>query len=318
MRLLFAQASDFRRERDFGQKISATIEFIAAHWRGLGQVLLYLVVPATLARHLLAAVVQRYLAVELPGPGAARPLDSASVLSRQLGLWKLIYASPAYWLNTLAGSVCFTLLMLSVYAYVGLLLQRRAPGPPVAVAEVWAGVRRGFIGTFFSLWGVVLLVGVGFGCLLVPGIYLSVALSLFFIVRQAEGTGFGQTLGRCLHLVRGKWWSTFGLIFITLLLLYIILVGEGAVAVLLSGGMSAALHASRTHSPLFTVVVTSIGSVATLLLYPPLLLALAFQYFNLVERKEGVGLRLLVDSLGQTPALQVSNAAYRPTDEGEY
>ena len=69
---------------------------------------------------------------------------------------------------------------------------------------------------------------------------------------------------------------------------------------------------------MFTIVVTCLSSAFKLLLYPPLLLILAFQYFNLVERHDGVGLRRLVDSLGQTAPPQVHNATYQPDDEGEY
>ena len=87
---------------------------------------------------------------------------------------------------------------------------------------------------------------------------------------------------------------------------------------MVSGGFSATLHALKDESPLVNVVLTSLGSFSTLLLYPPLLLALAFQYFNLVERREGAGLSLMVESLGQTAAPRVGSTNYRPDDDGEY
>lgn len=319
MVLPFTQESDFRRERDFGQKISATFEFIGAHWRPLGRVLLYLVLPAALVQNVLSVLVQREVHGHLREPrlhqGEAldNPLDIM-----QRAVWGTMTRSPLYWLNTAVGTAFITLLVLSIYGYVVLLLQRRTPGPAVAVSEVWQVVRRAFLGTFLSVWGVYLVVGVGFLFLLVPGIYLSVALSLFFIVKLTEGTGFGDTVGRCLRLTRGKWWSTFGLIFIMVLMLEMVLVGLGAVATLLAGGLTAVVHASREQSPLFTVVLTSINSALVLLIYPPLLLVLAFQYFNLVERQQGVGLLRMAQSLGQAPAAPPRSAAYRPDEEGEY
>ena len=245
-------------------------------------------------------------------------MDGSAALTMQANMWQAIFTSPAYWLGSFVGSVSFTLLLLSVYGYVVLLAQRRTPGPPPTVAEVWAVVKSRFLGTFFSLWGVGLLIGAGFFFLFVPGFYLSIALSLFFIVKLSEGTGFGATLSRCLRLTRGKWWSTFGLIFVAVMLLYVVIIGVGAVTVLVSGGFSATLSAIKDKSPLVSLIFTSLGSFSTLLLYPPLLLALAFQYFNLVERREGTGLRLLVESLGQTAAPQVGSASYRPEDEGEH
>ena len=319
MQLRFTQESDFRQERDFGQKISATFEFIGAHWQPLGRVLLYLVVPATLLQNVLAVVAQQQLHGAVRGAMEGRRPGIDGVLGMQGELWGTMLRSPVYWLNSLLGAAVFALVVLSVYGYLVLLLHRRQPGPAPTVAEVWAVVRQEFIGTYFSLWGVSLLVGIGMFLLFFPGLYLAVALSLFFIVKLSEGTGFGQTLRRCLHLTRGKWWSTFGVIFIMFLILYLVLIGFGVVATLLSGGVAAVVHASQEQSPLFTVAVTSGLSVVKLLLFPPLLLVLAFQYFNLVERKDGVGLRRMVETLGTTSAAPVaSSAAFRPDEEGEY
>ncbi|MDO7847107.1 hypothetical protein Q5H92_12110 [Hymenobacter sp. M29] len=318
MHLPYNQASDFYHERDFGQKISATLEFIGAHWRPLGRVLAYVILPVLLVRSVLQVLIQRYLPVVFSRPAPGQLTSPGGALDMQAGIWKSLFISPAYWLGSLIGSISLILLILSMYGYVTLLAQRRAPGPPPAVAEVWAVVRSKFVGAFLSLWVVGLLVGVSFLLLLVPGFYLGVVLSLFFIIQLNEGSGFGATFSRCWLLMRGKWWSTFGLIAIALLLYYVVMAGIGGVAVLVSGGFSAMLQAARTRSPLVSVVIACIGSLSTLLLYPPLLLALAFQYFNLVERHEGTGLRLLVDTLGRTAAPQARNATYQPTDEGEY
>ena len=130
------------------------------------------------------------------------------------------------------------------------------------------------------------------------------------------------TCRRCLQLVRGKWWSTFGLIVVMSFALGLVLVVVGSVV----GGLS--YFAARqvgflqtddaSSSPvLFTVITSALTGLLNLLIYPPLLLALAFQYFNLVERRDGVGLRNMVSQLGQAPAA-VHTTDYRPDDEGEY
>lgn len=318
MRQLYTQSSDFYRERDFGQKISATLEFIAGHWRPLGQVLVRVMVPVLLVRSVLQALIQQYLPVEFSRPDSSLHLDGGSMLRLQAGMWRTIFTSLAYWTGSLVGSISFSLLIVSVYGYLVLLARRGTPGAPPTVAEVWGLMRREFLGTFLALWGVGLLVGLGFLFLAIPGIYLSVVVSLFFIVKLSEGIGFGAAFSRCWLLISDKWWSTFGLIAIALLLYYVVLVGIGGVAVLVSGGFAALMQAARAKSPLGAVVISCLTSLSTLLLYTPLLLALAFQYFNLVERREGTGLRLMINTLGQTAPPQVSNAAYQPHDEGEY
>jgi hypothetical protein len=50
-------------------------------------------------------------------------------------------------------------------------------------------------------------------------VYLIVSVSLTYIVRAYEKKGFFDAIGRSFRLVRDKWWSTFGLIFV----LYIVM-----------------------------------------------------------------------------------------------
>lgn len=320
----FTQESDFRQEREFGQKISATFEFIGAHWRPLGRVMLYTVLPAAL----LYGVVNTTLQLRLWG-GSLRPAAATGVASARLQFTNMtqLMGSPLYFGTVLLSIAFFTLVVLSVYGY--LLGCLRGPGqagpgapagaaPPVAVAEVWALIRRQFWGTYFSIFGLYFLVAAGFVLLVVPGIYLSVMLSLFFIVKLVEGTGFADTVGRCWQLIKGKWWSTFGLLLVMVLLLYALLFLVGTVASLLGGSVLGLLRPGTVGpSPVFAIVVSTLSTGLILLLYPPLLLVLAFQYFNLVERREGVGLHALVGQLGQA-APPAHNAAYRPDEEGEY
>lgn len=351
MSLTFTQEADFRKEREFGQKISATFDFIRVHWRPLGRVLLYTVVPAALVYGLVSSALQVTLLKQ-----------SLQTLSgEQVGMkmnWNLTAAmmgSPAYWVNAVLSVAFLSLVILSVYGYVLCCLRgpEAAGASPaggqfgdnqfrsrelgggefggselgggggfgraeIAASDVWAIIRREYLSTVLALLGLYVVVVLGLLVLVIPGLYLSVTLSLFFIVKLVEGTGFGDTIGRCWGLIKGKWWSTFGLIFVMTLLLYALLALAGIIGSLLGGSVLSVLRTgSAAPSALFTVVTTTLTTGLTLLFYPPLLLVLAFQYFNLVERREGVGLRGLVGQLGQA-APTVSNATYRADEEGEY
>ena len=311
MKNTYTQESDFRQERDFGAKISATFEFIGGHFRPLAKVLICIALPAALVRAVLAGLLQTQLLGGLRGATTT----GGGVWARQSYAYMAMLSTPAYYLNSVLSQVFTTLIVLSVYGYLLHCLHRSDPHREITVTDVWAVVRREFVGTFFSIWGLSVLLLLGFALLFVPGVYLMVALSLFFIVRLVEGTGFGDTVSRCLHLTRGKWWSTFGLLFIMLMMLYVLLIAAGSVASLLAGGFLALLKLAQ--SPLFITATGAVTTLFTLLIYPPLLLAVAFQYFNLVERKEGRGLHALVDQLGQIPA-EATSQAYRPDEEGEY
>jgi hypothetical protein len=313
----YDQATDFWQERDFGQKFSAVFEFLRVHWRPLGRVLLYLVGPLALVQSLVVVLLQYQL---FSSVGRLYRLSS----SYNMGMnFMQFFTSPTYFWGTLLGAAFYSVLVLSVYGYLLECLYPTQPGQPIGVAQVWAIVKRRFVGTFFSLFGLGLLVMAGLFVFFIPGLYLSVALSLFFIVHLVEGSDFVATISRCLSLIKGKWWSTFGLIFMMLLLAGLLLRGAtivlGIVGVGLSGaGLLGGLSHHALNLPVLSAVFGVLSTLAALLIYPLLLLAIAFQYFNLVERREGVGLRTLIQQLGQPAPTTPDHATYRPHEEGEY
>jgi cellulose synthase/poly-beta-1,6-N-acetylglucosamine synthase-like glycosyltransferase len=121
---------------------------------------------------------------------------------------------------------------------------------------------------------------------------------------------------RSFYLIKGKWWSTFGLYvvisFVTGIINYLFIIPFYA---LMMGKML--LH-WQFDTELLSVAAMSIYALGWVFTAVLPLVAMLFQYFNLVERREGVGLRQLIGQLGKTAAPQVSSAAYRPDEEGEY
>ncbi|WP_210518733.1 hypothetical protein [Hymenobacter terricola] len=320
MRQRYTQESDFRQQRDFGQKITATFEFIGAHWQGLGRALLYIVLPTALLQGLVAGLLNRQMFTN--GLVAGKTYGTGSGVTERLAMFNSLRQSPYYWVSVVLGAIFVTMLVLTVYGYMLRCLRPNPSNEPITVGEVWAVVRQQFLSSFFSYFGLIILVILASILLFFPGIYIGVAFTLFYVVKVVEGTGFGATCSRCLRLTRGKWWSTFGLGFIMSLMLGIVAAVVGGVAGALALGLGSVLglyHAGDAGATigLFTVVTSSLGGLLYLLIYPPLLVALAFQYFNLVERQDGVGLHNLVSQLGQAP-VAVQNATYRPDEEGEY
>lgn len=317
MQETFTKPADFWQQRDFGKKISATFEFIGAHWRPLGKVLLYLAVPLALLQGILGAVMQSQVMGTIR-QAMYGPEVGSSVFSRQATMYSELFQSPLYLLNFVISMAFHTVLILSVYGYLYYCVYPTEAGGPVTVSEVWGLVKRRFVGTFFSLIGITILIALGFILLFIPGLYLGIVLSLFFAVKTLEDTGFVTTISRCLSLTSGKWWSTFGLLFIMLLIVYFLFLGVGMFTALF-GGLRSLLLSPGTGSSPFLMIISAFTSFITLLVYPLVLLAMAFQYFNLVERKEGVGLRLLVDKLGQPATLPEAQSSYfQPDEEGSY
>ena len=324
MRSTFTDELDFRQERDFGQKISATFEFMGVHFQPLARVLLYLVVPVALLRAI-AAGFGGMLA------GSASPAANAysGVWDVQRNLYAAYLTQPAAWAGVVLNTIFSTVLILAVYGYVRCCLERTSapaptgrvglPPPDVMPADVWALVRRQFVGSYFALWGVGVLVALGTFMLFVPGLYLAVALSIFFAIKVMEDTGFRASLSRSFKLMRGQWWPTFGLLLAVFLILYMLLLAFGLAGAALSGFSTGLLHLDFANSPVLAVVFTGLSSLAQLLVYPVLLILLGFQYFNLVEMNDGVGLERLVNRIGQLPStVNARDAMYQADEEGEY
>ncbi|MGY2131731.1 hypothetical protein ACW9KT_05860 [Hymenobacter sp. HD11105] len=334
-RLSFTQPADFLKERDFGQKIEASFDFVRVHFRPFGKCLLYIVLPAALLSGIGAGLMQSRMQLYMREITTSQQSGNSA-----LGPLTDFVSSPEYLLAFVGGFFTLTLLILTTYGYLLLCLNRTDQSAEIEVSEVWAVVRRRFVGTLLATFGLgvvlvatcVPLIGSFFLmqitgpiiAVLAPVFYLGLfyvmfALSLFHIIWVREELGFFATLRRCFYLIWGKWWSTFGLI-----LVMGIIIGMMSIVFFIPQSF---LNVSTLLTPnstppnsLLVVATNTLSSMALIMLYPLLFLALAFQYFNLVERKEGEGLRTLVGRIGQ-PSVATQPYApdrYRADDEGEY
>ena len=168
-----------------------------------------------------------------------------------------------------------------------------------------------------GLMGVLIL---GFLLLLIPGFWLSVPASLFFFVKLRENLGFSAALSRAVALTKGHWWETFGLLLMISIIQSVLpgmvqIVGLGLV-----GAITALVGVGSLDVPMMTYVWLAVSNTFSLMMYSLVLLASTFQYFHLVEVKEGRGVYALLDQLGK-PATAVNAPAehrYRADEEGEY
>jgi hypothetical protein len=204
------------------------------------------------------------------------------------------------------------------------------------VAVVWRRVRETFwmyFGTtlvFFLLAiaaYIALLIPVGILAAISPAliflgimamfcaiVYLMVTVSLTYIVRAYEKKGFFEAITRSFKLVRDKWWSTFGLIFVLYLVMmtisYIFLI-PWYVAMI-----TTALHNTSTEMvdqstmTWSTLVLFTLYYLAQMVLGALPNIGIAFQYFNLVEMKEAKGLLGRIDTLGQSQPQSTSDEQY--------
>lgn len=291
------------QQRDFGNKINATFQYITQNFRSLGLSLLYIVGPVALVASIASGVMQsnmlRY-ANESANANTRNPMYAFQMLE--------FFSSPSFYLTMLFGLLANLAVVLTTYAH--MKRYEQTGGGSISVSDVWAEVQptigRGIIITIFTS----IIVGVGMLFLVIPGIYVAVVLSLALAVTSFEGTDFGATWSRCFQLIRDKWWSTFGLIVVMGII--VVLVGlvfaiPAVVIGFLVGGKLA------PNIPTIWLVLGNVVSiVGRTLLNVVIYTAIGFQYTNLVERQEGRGLQSAIDSIGTSPTQP------RPTDEGDF
>jgi hypothetical protein len=341
MKNTYTTAADFWKERDFGAKISATFEFISAHWRPLGKCLLYFVLPGALLMGIGLGLFTNSMYNQMGDTMGGRTTGWHSTVGGPSTSPFGSFNIGGMVLGMIASLVSFLLLVGSVYGYLRARLHLPA-ATPITPAVVWAEIKS----RLGRMLLVIVLVGVAYvavvggavavialfarsgsgavfsGVVGVPlifclVIYLAIVLSLFFPVLWFEEGNVFTTVARCFQLIKGRWWATFGLLVVVGIIQgamsFVFIIPQYAVMI---GKM---MHVPGLSSDVLGLVAQCIYAVGIMFTYTVPLLALAFQYFHLAEQKEGWGLRLLVDALGQPQVIPVAQSGhYRPDDEGEY
>ncbi|MFD1468256.1 hypothetical protein ACFQ48_08475 [Hymenobacter caeli] len=331
----FTREADFRQERDFGAKISATFDFIRANFRALVKTLAYFVLPGALVAGVGMGTFTNLIYNQMPTPGtrrtAAATQMSAALLPKMFG---------GMGVASLAFLVSFLLITGALYSFVRVRLALPAD-EDVQPSQVWAFMRPrlgkallavvvlGAAGVLVSMGAGLVLAGTAAGGISSPvavffgvlGLFvlftwLAVVLTLFFPILWLEDAGIGQALKRAFFLVKGKWWSTFGLLLISTIIqsfvAFVFIIPQYAVM------FGKVLKIPYLDSDLLGIAGQCIYSLGLLFTYAIPLLAIMFQYFSLVERREGTGSFQLLGQLGQAPAPGVASGLYRPDEEGEY
>ncbi len=275
------------KTRDFGAKINSTIEYIRYNFLPLVKLVLLVAVPIGL----LISIVFKNLFGTIASFSANPEMNEAEALGRMSSL------GGNYLLLMLFGMLTYAFLMATVYTY---LKMRDSLEKPPDVMDVF---RRALPRVPGLLLLMVLVVIVSFAGLLVfvlPGIYLAIALSIAFPIFLFEDVGVGTAFSKAFKLIRGKWWSTFGLLIVTSLMAGVLsyVFAIPMYAVMFGKMFSAASEANpdpaqmmEVFSSWYMTISMSVMMIGSYLTYLVPMIALGFQYFNLSERKEGTGIK---------------------------
>jgi hypothetical protein len=287
------QKIELRRTRDFGEKFNATFEFIRQNYKGFMPAVIFISIPLIVVGMVVANYYSNFVLYKNVSSYGSEDFFG-NIIGNLFG-----YVLIAY-VFIVAGYLINTSL---VYNYMKLYTRHENP-TSVTVKELWDESKK-YIGPIFVasiLVGIVVVIGMVF--LLIPGIYLAIALSLIVSVIIFEDKSIGDAFSRCFFLIKDKWWSTFGLIFVAGMIQgmmgFIFNIPEMILSV------TFALHRDGDmlmDPPMWQkgamILSSSISAIGAGLLSCISFIAIAFQYFNLVERREATGLLNQIETFGK-------------------
>lgn len=312
---------DLRQARDFSRKMNATFEFIRQNFLPLTKSILFIAGPPIL----LGSILVGSFIGDLFSMGTLGNAGNSELMSRY-------FLSVSFWAQITMVFVFFLVSGVSTIATINnyIVLYGEKKTNQIEVSEVWERVRSTFwmylktmilfsvlaIAVYVLLLIPMVLVAkispvlVFFGVIFVIcGIlYLAIGASMVFVIRAYEDIGFFESIRRSFSLMQGKWWSTFGLIMmlymIVMFISYFFIIGWSVITMATSFHNADTSNTAEMSSTIQTVTVAffAVYYLIQMVLYALPNVGIAFQYFNLVERKEAISLIKEIETIGQQPS----------------
>jgi hypothetical protein len=285
----------FAKARDFSEKLNDTFSFLRQNFKNLATAVLFVAGPFTLVGGIFLGLYQ------------SQVFKSATVKYTSLSARFQNIFGMEYMLGVLFSMISLCIVAIVVNEYIRLYNEDQTEN--FQWQDVVPRVKSEILPIFLYGIGYTIIVALGFMLFIIPGIYMSVALSFLFYVKMNEGKGFFESVSRCFNLIKNNWWATTGLI-IVLSIIQGLLSFIFQIPAVISGivmGIQGLKNETSSGSEIFLVVSTIISTVGTQLLYVVSFVGIVMQYYNLVEEKDSTGLLSRIDSIGKTPEAKVGN-----------
>jgi hypothetical protein len=272
--------NDFKlqRYRDLGDILTDSFAYIRVHYKSLGKGLLFLVLPFYLLSGLLVG-------------GAYSSFINA------------VMDNPDASMNALMGGDFLIGMLLLAFSSCALLtvslshIKLAHDHDEVEFDELFSSFGRNFFTLFILYFIIIIALFFSFMLFIIPGIYVGIKLFIAPAVSIIEEKNPFEAIGRSWDLVQGHWWFTFAtylvMNIISSFMSYVLIIPFSIIIgfVSASGADSGMIGSGMGMAYGFILIVASLFSVL-------MLIAMCLQYFNLIERKEGRGLRAQIEELG--------------------
>ncbi len=262
---------EFYKEKDFGELISAPFIFFIKEIKPFLTGLLFFVGPFILLESVLIGYFN---------------FSSTKDIFMQIQNLGTLKSSPSY-VIPLIEFLKNVMLYTFISAYVKIYITQGAGN--IETDDIWREIKRFFwpVAGGQILGGIIIVLGFIF--IIIPGIYLAVALSPLFVIIVFEEKGVLNSFSRSFELIKGRWWLIFGLF----VLLFIMLTTVSGIISLITG----AVLGFASQGSLTYILSTIFDLSFELLISTFMILLPVFLYGHLISEKEQPELRSKINKI---------------------
>jgi hypothetical protein len=200
----------------------------------------------------------------------------------------------------------FLAITLTTLSYISIYKVKEDGAP--TVEEVWSYFKYYFFRTLGSYIALGAFICAATLCCILPGVYLSVVFALVFPVMIIEDTTLGYAFNRSFQLIKKNWWSMFGVIAVTEILLAAAIIAIIAPVMIVVFASSFITNVSNTSLYTYTVIIVS-HLFQFLYILP--IIGVTLAYFSYAEQKDDGTLLQRIMMLGKNN----TETDQQPTEE---
>lgn len=279
---------EFRQLREFGELIGDTFLFMKQNFKPLMKSF-FALTGIFIVGGIISSMIAQLQLVGIAQAAGTTFDDSPRNMFYNVGF--------TYVLSIVFVLLTYTSMYVSILSYIALYIEKGNVAP--SIDEVWAYFKY----YFFRMMGSGILLFIFFMlCLILcilPGIYVYPAVTIFAPIMILENGSFTHSFDRSFKLLKNEWWITAAVILVINLIFYAFstLVQLPAIIIMMVGAFT---QGERTITNAYAVISAVSQQISYIFMIIPIICS-SLIYFNLVERKENLGLFQRMDSLGQNP-----------------
>ena len=285
---------EFKKERDLGAIINDTFKFIRENWKAYFNTIVKIAGPFILVGAIVMVFALSSFSGFFSNLDNNNPDEVFGVMTNMFSWMGILL---------LVGGLVYVIVSAASLYFIKSYVENRGT---VDFNEVRTNTFKNFW-NFLGL-GVlmILIIIVGFMLCYLPGIYFAVVLSLATSILAFENKGIGDSISHCFTLIKGQWWTTFGVLFVVNLLVGILgsvfsipaFIYQMVKMATSFGENDPTAMMSLFNDPIY-IALNVLSYVGKFILSAITLIATVFIYYDLNEQKNLTGTLEKIDSIGQ-------------------